>query len=677
MYSSDPGFGQMPSRGVSAKYLKYLKISQRKGKPMQDKNGNRFMTEEDLEKYFLTVSHELKAPLTEIYAYVKIIEEDCRDLLPEQSMADLQSIRKICEQAMGTIRTYIGYSKIQSSEIVLEKLSLGDLIRDQFRELTAPLRDRKISLQLPDRVPDVIADRFLFSQLISNIFSNSIKFTSAREEALISLRVSRDSEMTHFFFRDNGEGVNEEFARRAFDLFEKTDSDNNRTGTGIGLNLVHRIVERFHGNVSISSTEGEDFSIQISLPNQMVIMPVEKTEPGEEEIRIGVIGAVTGVYSEIAPCRRYAYELAVEEINAAGGILGKKVRLLFRDFSSDLAEVPAIAWQLTAADNVDVLMGGQLSSAREYIRDVAHKMQIPYFFNALYEGGIADHYTFCVSNTPEQNVYPMLDQLLSVYGSRCYIIAADYNYGILSAECSRNYIEKKGGSIVGIEYFTPTKKDFTDSIEKIREANPDILLSFCVGNNQICFHEQWYRTGKKKIPVISTIGVGLSSLHRRLPAPYMQNTYFMSSYIEELDTREAEAFTKRIRDRFADKNIPYIEFDAETAYTAVYLYKKAVEEAGTTDTEAVIAALESGRIDFSGPGGRVIVRGEDHHVVRDVILFRVNKQNEVEKLMYFPALQTHFVEEALKQEFGRKTTLRELGRQAPDIQYNVMYNRIV
>ena len=322
-------------------------------------------------------------------------------------------------------------------------------------------------------------------------------------------------------------------------------------------------------------------------------------------------------------------------------------------------------------------MGGQLSSAREYIRDVAHKMQIPYFFNALYEGGIADHYTFCVSNTPEQNVYPMLDQMLSVYGSRCYIIAADYNYGILSAECSRNYIEKKGGSIVGIEYFTPTKKDFTDSIEKIREANPDILLSFCVGNNQICFHEQWYRTGKKKIPVISTIGVGLSSLHRRLPAPYMQNTYFMSSYIEELDTGEAEAFTKRIRDRFADKNIPYIEFDAETAYTAVFLYKKAVEEAGTTDTEAVIAALESGRIDFSGPGGRVIVRGEDHHVVRDVILFRVNKQNEVEKLMYFPALQTHFVEEALKQEFGRKTTLRELGRQAPDIQYNVMYNRIV
>ena len=645
---------------------------------MQDKNGNRFMTEEDLDKYFLTVSHELKAPLTEIYAYAKIIEEDCRDILPEQTKEDLQSIRKICEQAMGKIRTYVGYSKIQSTEIVLEKLELGNLIREQFMELTAPLRDRKIRLQLPEQVPDVIADRFLFSQLISNILSNSIKFTSSREKALISLRWSEDSEMTHFFFQDNGEGVNEEFARRAFELFEKADSDHNPDGTGIGLNLVHRIVERFHGTASISSTEGESFSIRISFPNQMIIRPADKTESGtEEEIRIGVIGAVTGDYSGIAPCRRYAYELAVEEINAAGGILGKKVRLLFRDFNSDLEEVPGVAWQLAAAEKVDVLMGGQLSSAREYIRDVAHKMQIPYFFNALYEGGVADHYTFLVSNTPEQNVYPMLDQMLSVYGSRCYIIAADYNYGILSAECSRNYIEKKGGTVVGIEYFTPTKKDFTDSIEMIREANPDILLSFCVGNNQICFHEQWYRLGKRGIPVLSTIGVGLSYLHKMLPAPFMQNTYFMSSYIEELDTEAAVAFTHSIRDRFAEKNIPYIEFDAETAYTAVYLYKKAVERAGTTDTEAVIAALESGRIDFDGPGGRVAVRGEDHHVERDVILFRVNKKNTVEKMMYFPALQTHFVEEALKQEFGRATTLRELGRQAPDIQYNVMYNRIV
>ena len=194
------------------------------------------------------------APLTEIYAYAKIIEEDCRDILPMQTMEDLQSIRRICKRAMETVWTFIGYSKIQSTEIVLEKIVLADMVRDIFQELTSPLRDRKIRLQLPDRLPDVIADRFLFSQLITNILSNSIKFTSSREEALISLHYCQDKEVIHFYFRDNGEGVNEEFAKRAFELFEKTDSNHNRAGSGIGLNLVRRIVERFGGTASISST---------------------------------------------------------------------------------------------------------------------------------------------------------------------------------------------------------------------------------------------------------------------------------------------------------------------------------------------------------------------------------------------------------------------------------------
>lgn len=644
---------------------------------MPDNSVKNFASEEDVDRYFITVSHELKAPLTEIAAYAKIVEEDCREILPEQARADLLSIRRICDSTLALIRVYMEYSRSQFSKMELEKINLRELIEDSFRTLTNPFRDREIELILPDQVPDLIADRLLCSQLITNILANSIKFTASRQNAQIRLRYSRDEEMTQFCFEDNGEGVSEEFAKRAFDLFEKKDSKENQAGSGVGLNLVKRIVERFHGSVSISSVEGESFSIRVSLPNDMVVMPVPESGSDDREIRIGVIGAVTGDYSDIAPCRRYAYELAVEEINRAGGILGRKVRLLFRDFHSDLADVPAIAWELAAVNRVDALMGGQLSSAREYIRDVAHKMKIPYFFNALYEGGLADHYTFCISNTPEQNVYPIIDQMLPVYGRKCYIIAADYNYGVLSAECTRNYIERSGGTIVGIEYFTPTKTEFRDSIEKIILAEPDILISFCVGNNQIHFHEQWHRLNRRDIPVISTIGIGLSSLHRKLPAPVMQNTFFMSSYIEELDTEEAAAFSREIRRRHPEEDVPYIEFDAETAYTAVYLYKEAVEAAGTTDTEKVIAALESGTISFHGPGGQVTVRGEDHHVIRDVTLFGVDEKNQIRKTMYFPALKTNFVEEALYQDCGKATNLRELGEDAPNIQYNVMYSRIV
>ena len=637
-----------------------------------------FSSEEDVDRYFLTVSHELKAPLTEIAAYAKIVEEDCREILPDQARDDLNSIRRICDSTLTLIQVYVEYSRSQFSKLELEKINLREMIEESFRQLTDPFREREIRLILPEKVPDLIADRMLCMQLINNILANSIKFTTSRKNAQIRLRYVRNEKMTQFCFEDNGEGVSEEFAKRAFDLFEKSDEESNAGGSGIGLNLVKRIVERFRGNVSISSVQGESFSIRVDLPNEMVVMPLSREgDENSRELRIGVIGALSGDYSGIAPCRRFAYELAVEEINRTGGILGRKVRLLFRDFHSDLSAVPSIAWELAAVDRVDVLMGGQLSSAREYVRDVAHKMKIPYFFSALYEGGLADHYTFCISNTPEQNVYPMIDQMLPVYGRKCYIIAADYNYGVLSAECTRHYIENSGASVVGIEYFTPTKPDFKDSIEKINDADPDILLSFCVGNNQECFHEQWYRFKKRDIPLISTIGIGLSSLHRTLPPPVMANTFFMSSYIEELDTPEALSFSAKIRKRHPKSEAPYIEFDAETAYTAVYLYKKAVEAAGSTNTEDVISALESGRITFHGPGGQVTVQGEDHHVIRDVTMFRVDSQHKIKKEMYFPGLKTNFVEEALKEDCKRDTNLRDLGTDAPNIQYNVLYNRIV
>ena len=148
-------------------------------------------------------------------------------------------------------------------------------------------------------------------------------------------------------------------------------------------------------------------------------------------------------------------------------------------------------------------------------------------------------------------------------------------------------------------------------------------------------------------------------------------------YLEELDTEAAIAFTEKLRRKYTKIEVPYIEFDAETAYTAVYLYKKAVEMAGSTDTEAVIKALESGEISFDGPGGKVTVRGEDHHVIRDEILFRVNKEHSVEKVISFESLKPYFVEETLSTTTGVKGGLKTLGLNAPNLQYSILYNRTI
>ena len=156
----------------------------------------------------------------------------------------------------------------------------------------------------------------------------------------------------------------------------------------------------------------------------------------------------------------------------------------------------------------------------------------------------------------------------------------------------------------------------------------------------------------------------------------MENTYFMTSYIEELETEQGIRFRESFRQKHSSSTIPYLGSEAEVAYTAIHLYKRAVELAGTTETEAVIQALESDQVSFNGPGGVVRIRGTDHHVVRDIKLFRVAADHTIEVVQRFPAVKSDFVEQALLSHTG-VDSLKKLGTYAPNLQYSLMYNRYI
>ncbi len=632
----------------------------------------------DVEEYFYMVSHELRAPLREIDLYAAFIEEDSGDFMLPQSREDLRSIRQTSSSAMEMIKLFMKYSVTNNTVLNSEVIRLNALISECFASLTKMLPDRKVSIDV-ERLPNMIGDRFLLKQMIFNILSNSIKFTQNVENAQIKVYVHEGEQTMDYCFEDNGIGFDMKYASKIFDIFERAHGDTDYDGYGIGLAMVKKIAERLDGSVEIFGRENKGCIVTVKFPKEIIIplkREIQISNDKKNKITIGVLGAYTGSYSGIAPCRKHAYELAVEEINASGGILGKQVQLKFKNFDSDVSQVAKMTWELTEIERVDVLMGGQLSSAREEIRKVVSKAKIPYFFNALYEGGVADHYTFCISAVPEQNMYPMLDYLFERYGKKCYIIAADYNYGVLTGECAKDYIEKKGGVVSGVEYFSVSKSDFDVTIENIRNVKPDILISFCVSKSQNSFYRRWYERGMK-IPVVSSIGIGLSYLHKLNEPPIMNQTYFMSSYVEELTTPSAREFTQKLHTKYSRNEVPYVEFDAETAYSSVYLYKKAVEMAGTTETEAVISALESGSISFDGPGGLVTVRGEDHHVIRDEILFRINEKHQIECIRKYPALYSNFIENAIYQETGTSGGLKACGINAPGVQYNMMFRRIL
>ena len=381
--------------------------------------------------------------------------------------------------------------------------------------------------------------------------------------------------------------------------------------------------------------------------------------PEGETIKIGVLEDLSGDFSLVGQQKLHAAELAVSEINAAGGLLGKQIEIIAPDAQSDTQRAQTMAKKLILEDKVAVVHGCYTSAAREAVRPIFEENDALLFYNNQYEGGVASHNVFCTGAVPEQQVVPLTDYMVEEYGNEMYIITADYNFGQICAEWFRMAIEKIGGSIVGTEFVPLSVSQYASSITKIKEADPDILIAMMVGNTQASFYEQWSKVNiTGSVPMGSTGNIGQTYEHKRFAAPSLSNMFVTTNYVEEIDTPASNDFKDRWHAMFPDE--PYIGMEAEAEYTGIYLWAAAVEKAGTTEVEAVIAALESGDISFDAPSGKVTVDPATHHCYRDIYLMRVNEKHELEFVKKWDNLAPDW----LSKEMGV-----DLTKEAPNKQY--------
>lgn len=383
-----------------------------------------------------------------------------------------------------------------------------------------------------------------------------------------------------------------------------------------------------------------------------------------DSIRIGVLTDLTGALADYGIGVTAGYQLAADEINAAGGINGKQIEFITYDCKGDNNVYQEMARKICLEDNVDVVFGGVSSASREAIRPIMEENEKLYFYDVQYEGGVASHYTFCTGLIPEQQIDPMIDYLIDdgMYpNATCYILAADYNFGQISTQWAEKAIEANGGTVVGKEYIPMDVSQFSTTISNINSVKPDIIVSFLVGN-QASFYEQWHNEGVEGTPIATSVACVNTYEHKKFSAPIMDNVYVIGDYTEELTTDQAAAFTKKFREKYSESDIPYIGITPENAYVSLYMYKEGVEKAGTTETEAVIAALEGG-ITVEGPGGKVILNGNDHHTTKDVALFEADENNILNPIKTFEAIRSDYIS-------GTKgVDLSKLGKDSPNVQY--------
>jgi len=341
------------------------------------------------------------------------------------------------------------------------------------------------------------------------------------------------------------------------------------------------------------------------------------------DIKLASIHDLSGLFDIYGKSMDQAVMLAIDEINAGGGLLGKKVEQVTYDTQSQIPMYTQFGQQAALKDKVSVVHGGILSASREAIRPTLNRFKTLYFYNTQYEGGVCDRNIFCTGVTPAQSVEALMPYAIGKFGKKIYTVAADYNYGQIISKWVAYYAKQNGGEVIQTDFFPLDVADFGATIAKIQSAKPDFVMSALVGGAHMSFYRQWAASGMKaKIPMASTT-LGAGNEQVVLTAAEGDGILLAYNYSKELDTPANKAFLAKWEKKFGD--IKPIHELAVATYQGVLLWAAGVKKAGSIDRMKVIEALETG-ISIDGPAGKVTVDPKTHHCTLDVHVIEVKNQ---------------------------------------------------
>ena len=349
-----------------------------------------------------------------------------------------------------------------------------------------------------------------------------------------------------------------------------------------------------------------------------------------DPIKVGSLHDLSGGLDIYGKPMVDALTLAVEEANAAGGLLGRPLELVNYDTQSSMQLYTQFAQEAALKEKVAVVHGGITSASREVIRPVLDKFKTLYFYNTQYEGGVCDRNQFDTGVTPAQTVEKLVPYAMKKWGKKVYVIAADYNYGQITSQWVKKYVVENGGEVASIDFFPLDVTNFSSTISKIQAAKPDFVWSALVGGAHISFYRQWAAAGMaKSIPMASTT-FAVGNEHIVLSPEECNGMLVCYNYFEGVKNPVNAAFLDRFHKRFG-ADYPNVTELAMGTYQGFLLWAEGVKKAGSIDRMKVIDALETG-ISIDAPSGKVTIDAPTHHCVLDVHIAEVKdkKLNVVE-----------------------------------------------
>ena len=332
-------------------------------------------------------------------------------------------------------------------------------------------------------------------------------------------------------------------------------------------------------------------------------------------IKLGVITDQTGALSFMGIANANVARMVVDDINAAGGLLGRQIDLYLEDSATTDSVAEEKATKLVEHDRVDVIFGGIYSSTRQAIKGPAVvKGKTLYIYPEQYEGQECEPLIFCTGPVPAQQIEPLIPWLMQKTGARTfYLPSADYIWPRVLNRKVREVVTANGGAIVGEEYFPVDHTDYRETVEKIASGGAEVVFNTIVPPGLTPFLELLHNSDFVERGGSLVCTYFDENFLNLVPAAHVEGLYSCLDYYQDV----SDPFSKDLIDRY-DRLYPGdAKFTAGSACSGMYrglkLWEAAVKEAGSLEQADVIRALDHARI-AEGPGGPAEMVPGQHHV---------------------------------------------------------------
>jgi urea transport system substrate-binding protein len=363
-------------------------------------------------------------------------------------------------------------------------------------------------------------------------------------------------------------------------------------------------------------------------------------------IRIGLISPLTGAWTVYGKAHSAGFQLAVDEINAAGGVLGRKLEVIVGDSKTEPRIVVEQANRLIRQERVDFLAGTFSSAERNAAGPVVTSANKILLYPTFYEGQEQDYYPgvcnkniFMFGPEPTQQVWPHMDYMLKNFGTKFFMIGSDYAWPRVTNDVTKRKLKEIGGEVVGELYIPFNTPQYESALRQIRDSKPNIIFHTLTGSDTVNFRKQFVAAGMNKDFVLWTVDdeeVVTSGLGPEVSA----GTYVSFDYFMTIKDPNNEAFLQRFREKFGKDAL--MNTVGVAMYNAAHMSAIAIAKTGKITTESLREGLKDLFFD-KAPQGKVTMRGRDNQMVLPSYLMKVRDgwtgvSDMFEEVQQFPSV---------------------------------------